>query len=515
MVSLPSASTVFNTLFVVQPCRRCRTIIHRKMGHQLNNVDRRLYQAGISQSKTTDANNDLVNTELSEEPKKFDELYGDAVKNINETQVIMQQMLKSVAKKMRVSLLAPERLQCFFPDPLFPERKQHKSHPSTVFSSSFQEIMDELKQPNDNQPSFDEMKYLVGYQVALDFETPGKREVIGSSYEDFVSNKHLNELFGESHQVPSKRLNTLLVKWRHKNKNQQKKEERESLKQNEEGEETIEAEDLVLHSKLMRRINNSYMNKLENNKIFRQQQFGTPLVVDMRFNDPKTNRVDIAAKQIAMMHGQNRSARDPFRLVFANIDNASCKAMEILHKEDIYKGTNDHLLDLSDKSYLDMEPTITRENLVYLSPDGDDMEGYNPHKVYIIAALVDSTLQKLLTKTIARAEGINCQRFPLQKYLVWGGISGREALSIDIVLKIINTLKETNNDWIQALRHVPVRFHRGLTEEGKKLANYDPDIIYEYERGHRWLIKTGHHERQLNVNEMNQSRAVQSYFGRK
>ena len=513
MAVVSTFGATISMMYKIDPRRHFLLALHSRSALPL--VLNRFYQTDGSQQKIMKNDDDTVsgNNETSEEPKRFDELYGDAVKNINETQVIMQQMLKSVAKKMRISLLAPETLQCFFPEPLFPNKKSTELNSSAILRSSFKETMNELQSPNKDSPSPDELKYLVGYQVALDLEVPGKREVIGSSYEDFLTDKHLNELFKDSPQVQSKRLNNLLVKWRHKNKNKQKREEKLSLKEPEEIA-TVDENDHVTHNKLIRRINNSYMNKVENNILFRQQQFGTPLIVDMRFNDEKTNKVDIAAKQIALMHGNNRSSRDPFRLVFANIDDNNCKALQILHKDDIYKGLNDQMLDLSTKSYLDMEPMIVREDLIYLSPDGDDMDGFDPKKVYIIAALVDSTLQKLLTKTIARAEGIICQRFPLQKYLVWGGISGREALSLDIVLKIMTTLKETNNNWIEALRHVPVRFHRGLTEEGKQLANHDSEIIHEFERGNRWLVKSGYLDRQLNVNDITQSKAVRSYFGR-
>ncbi|CAF1643837.1 unnamed protein product [Adineta ricciae] len=110
-------------------------------------------------------------------------------------------------------------------------------------------------------------------------------------------------------------------------------------------------------------------------------------------------------------------------------------------------------LQPTESSYLDVFP---QEKLIYLSPDSDvEMTAYDHDAVYIIGGIVDVTGKKPLTIGKAKRDNIRHQRFPIDRYVKFGGGSGK-TLTIDQVYNILMTLKHTGS-WIEAFKFIPDR----------------------------------------------------------
>lgn len=280
-------------------------------------------------------------------------------------------------------------------------------------------------------------------------------------------------------------------------------------------EKKIKNDDLVSHRKrsMVRNINTTYLSKFFSNRLLSMREHAQPLIVDMQFNDHRQNKIHEVIQQMSLLHSTNRQSVIPFRMIHANVNTKDLfgeKLIEVTKTD----GRDGLTYETTSKSYLEMDPLIQREQLIYLSPDSThEMTSFSPQKVYIIGGVVDSTDSNFLTRTTAMKEKIATERLPLDKYLIWGGkSSGRKELSLDVVLKILMTLRDSGS-WITALRHIPLRFHRGLSEEGKKLCNFDQKTIDYFQQGQDKYNKKMLYQKNSEVFETN-DRIVKKFFGR-
>lgn len=221
-----------------------------------------------------------------------------------------------------------------------------------------------------------------------------------------------------------------------------------------------------------------------NSNLLNKRVYSQPLIMDMRFDSPRINKVFDAASQIVQCHLINRQQPHPFRLVLANF-KADGELGKCLSNSSSGLHRFDETQERTERSYLDLEPVVNPEHLVYLSPDAHtEMESFSMQKVYIIGGLVDKKDTKNISRTIALNERIGSESLPLKRYLKWKGTFGRKEMSLDVIMRILITLRDTGS-WINALAHVPKRFHSGLTPEGEHLCGHRTDIIEYFSSGVR------------------------------
>lgn len=111
------------------------------------------------------------------------------------------------------------------------------------------------------------------------------------------------------------------------------------------------------------------------------------------------------------------------------------------------------MVSVSSHSYLKDHP---KEKLVYLSPQSKHtLTKFSHDDIYIVGAYVDPRTHKPISMEKATEQGIRTCKFPLDEYLHWG--SGSKTLTLDQVVNILVTLKNTGGDWLKAFEWVPRR----------------------------------------------------------
>ncbi|CAF0783802.1 unnamed protein product [Rotaria sordida] len=132
--------------------------------------------------------------------------------------------------------------------------------------------------------------------------------------------------------------------------------------------------------------------------------------------------------------------------------------------------------EATESSYLDIFP---HEKLIYLSPDSNvEMTSFDHDAVYIIGGIIDLSGKKPLTFAKAKRDNIKHQRFPIDRYVKFGGGSGK-TLTLDQVYNILMTLKHTGS-WVEAFKYIPDR--KVVERYSEKLE----DKRLDYEKFGRW-----------------------------
>nr|CAB3265547.1 mitochondrial ribonuclease P protein 1-like [Phallusia mammillata] len=261
--------------------------------------------------------------------------------------------------------------------------------------------------------------------------------------------------------------------------------------------------------RILRQINTPLINKIARHNLWTAKKFGQPLIIDCRFGIKYNTRPGKAKSQVLRAYSENKVVSDPFHLVFCNVADKH----PVIHYMQENVPDLDMCATITNKPYLEMDELLPREDLIYLSPDAPHvMEEFQRDKIYIVGLMVDQPEQPNLTKNLAEAEGIVQQKLPLQKYLNWGGVTGRRSLTICTIMQILFTLKRTNGDWIEALKNIPVRFHSGLTAYAENLIAHDPDTIARFKMGAH--LKEHHQPPPQFVPKYKQKEMMAKYFGR-
>ena len=362
---------------------------------------------------------------------------------------------------------------------------------TTSFSSPlvrcFEKTPEDLSADFGNWPSIygddDELKRLFLFQECLRNEIPFHAEIpIGDNQKTFMisPNSWVKDLT-EKMPMREKSFQFLMLKYALRNT-----EYRKRLKKVKKSEKELTKPPFnqIGHVKLLPMFGKLKMRQWSVQKHACSYYMLQPLVIDMRFHRQKDECSVSLMKQLHHLFMANYSSNNPFHLVFANFDQNT----DFYHK--VWNASVNTKLDLSttmtSKALHELEPIVKQEDLVYLSPDATTvMTEFDHSKTYVIGGLVDRLFEKNRTKTISRTEHINSMKLPLQRYLSWGGVTGQMELTLHAVFDILNTLKHTGC-WIKALSCMPHRLHRGLSELGRELANYDPEIISRFDAGRQW-----------------------------
>lgn len=176
---------------------------------------------------------------------------------------------------------------------------------------------------------------------------------------------------------------------------------------------------------------------------------GAHVVFDMSFMDEITVRErNLTVSQLSLCVDENRIHRQPSALIFTGVDEESYW----FKKLNKFSGINDVASIVTEKNYLDLYP---KEDLIYLSPDGDPMTTFDSNKVYIIGGFVDKPARPRLTLGKAKREGIKTARLPLDLYVKWE--TGSKYLCLNQVLGIFLDVNLHGNWYDAIIRNVPKR----------------------------------------------------------
>ncbi|ERL90791.1 hypothetical protein D910_08137 [Dendroctonus ponderosae] len=199
------------------------------------------------------------------------------------------------------------------------------------------------------------------------------------------------------------------------------------------------------------------INHFYNGRLAKACDFGQKLVLDCGFDRHMSRRENQnAAKQLMMLFSDNRFHKDPFDIHYTSLRPES-ELTQMLQKiiPTMYEPA--FPMNVHEGSYLEVFP---KGRLVYLTPHcREEMERFDHDAIYIIGGIVDKLNNEPLSLAKAKREGLQMRKFPLDRYLQWGGGSGK-SLTLNQCVRILLDLKESG-DWRHALRHVP---RRKLTE---------------------------------------------------
>ena len=464
------------------------------------------YKKGLVSKGKTDSNEkpDYINV-LKEADK--------AIKN--RSQFLLSKSLKDLTQSIvnrKKDVKIPFTLN---PKPPLIDINECTSPLAKLFIQPVRNDVDELLGVvNDLSLSNDDLKRVYLYQTCLEHEVPFRSELpLNATEQNFLKQPQLwEERSFQTVPVPEPSFHFAMHKWALKNLAKRKKAKRASRKAEQTNVEV--AEDRLI-SCLLPRYTKSHLQSWNINKWATSYHFNQPLIFDMRFHNEMSGATSSFMLQMQIALLSNFTSLCPFHLIFCNFNRNT----------DFYRNVwssrvnpcLENACTFSEKSLSQLEPLVSVEDMVYLSPDANNvMTEFSPHKTYIIGGLVDRHITETKrTATISRAEGISHEKLPLHLYLKWGGVGGKMELSVNVVFNILITLKHTGC-WIKALSHIPYRLHSGLSDLGQELANYDPQIIEKFDSGRQWKMNKEKKSRSIQMQDY-QSVVLKrpgSYFGK-
>lgn len=170
------------------------------------------------------------------------------------------------------------------------------------------------------------------------------------------------------------------------------------------------------YNTFLKRIEVGEIRKFYRSKLLSSVMNDSPSIVfDFRY-ESKMTRIETKKslyRQMIETISINRTAIDPFVLHFCNYS----KQGEFRQAYDHFLATDENLIFDTEKSYLDIFP---REKLVYLSNDSPViMRNFDPDKVYIIGAIVDTNPNdfKYASYSQAKKDNIACVKLPLDQHV--------------------------------------------------------------------------------------------------
>lgn len=254
-----------------------------------------------------------------------------------------------------------------------------------------------------------------------------------------------------------------------------KKEKRRSFilaKKEEEAEENKNNDHIqygLMHNTFLLRIYDAAINHFNHTKLVRAMQFGQKLIFDCSYDRHMIPREAVnAAKQLSLCFAENRIHDDPFDLHFCNADKSGI-TMKTLYKHIPTLIEPSFPLNVHEESFIDLFP---KEKLVYLTPHcRNEIQEFNHDDIYIIGAMVDKISSEPLSLAKAKQLGLRMAKLPLDRYLQWGGGSGK-SLTLNQMTSILLELKRSG-DWNEALQVVP---RRKLIDEREHTNRFEPNL---------------------------------------
>lgn len=138
----------------------------------------------------------------------------------------------------------------------------------------------------------------------------------------------------------------------------------------------------LLRNTMFHRIYEKQINSLYNYRLCEAMLYGQDILIDCGYDGHMSPREQTnCAKQLLLMWSYNRIHKDPFNIVFCNVNKEGI-VFKQLKKTIPTINDSTYPINISDKSYLDLYP---KEKLVYLTPHcNEPLKEYNYDDVYII-----------------------------------------------------------------------------------------------------------------------------------
>jgi len=205
------------------------------------------------------------------------------------------------------------------------------------------------------------------------------------------------------------------------------------------------------YSSIFRHIRRQSEKQLREHALLTQARLGENIVIDCGFEKDHARDYHLLnlVDQVQYLFAEIHRYHSPSFVYLCNLSNEGKLKAEFDRRAPLeylcYEATQ--------SSYLDLFP---REKLIYLSPDSNvEMTEFDHDAVYIIGGIIDLSEKKPLTFGKAKRENIRHQRFPIDRYVKFGGGSGK-TLTLDQVYNILMTLKHTGS-WMDAFQFIPQR----------------------------------------------------------
>lgn len=141
----------------------------------------------------------------------------------------------------------------------------------------------------------------------------------------------------------------------------------------------------LMRNSMFHRIYESQMNALYNYRLCEAILYGQDIVIDCSYDGHMSLKEQTnCAKQLLLMWSYNRTHKDPFNIVFCNV-NKEGTTFKRLAKTIPTIDAPTFPLNYTEKSYLELYP---KEKLVYLTPHcNESLKEYNHDDVYIIGKM--------------------------------------------------------------------------------------------------------------------------------
>ena len=188
---------------------------------------------------------------------------------------------------------------------------------------------------------------------------------------------------------------------------------------------------------------------------------GLRICIDLSFDETNSDRERRScAKQMCYVYKCMRTSPTPLSIHLTSYHGPIAETMR-------RQGTESWPITLHESSVWE---SFAKEQLVYLSPDAQDsLPLVDPAKVYVIGGIVDRSVRKGLSLSVAEERGVACFRLPVQEHIPQ---RVTHVLNIDTVVQIIARFVETG-DWRSTLMElVPLRMQQkkegGSGKRGKR-----------------------------------------------
>ncbi|CAF3824021.1 unnamed protein product [Rotaria sp. Silwood1] len=229
------------------------------------------------------------------------------------------------------------------------------------------------------------------------------------------------------------------------------------------------------YSSIFRHLGRQHEKRLREQLLLAPARLGEMLVIDCGFEREHAREYYLLnlVDQIQYLFAEIHRYHSPSFVYLCNLS----KQGRLQSEFDRRSSLDTLCFEATESSYLDIFP---HEKLIYLSPDSNvEMTSFDHDAVYIIGGIIDLSGKKPLTFGKAKRDNIRHQRFPIDRYVKFGGGSGK-TLTIDQVYNILMTLKHTGS-WVEAFKFIPdrkvVERYSEILEDKKQL---------EYEKFGRW-----------------------------
>lgn len=144
----------------------------------------------------------------------------------------------------------------------------------------------------------------------------------------------------------------------------------------------------LMRNSMFHRIYEKQINYLYNYRLCEAMLYGQDIIIDCSYDGHMSLKEQTnCAKQLLLMWSYNRSHKDPFNVIFCNV-NKEGTTFKQLAKTIPTIDEPTFPLNYTEKSYLELYP---KEKLVYLTPHCNEMlKEYNHDDVYIIGKIYNN-----------------------------------------------------------------------------------------------------------------------------